>query len=454
MIQDTLLIRHLPSALSHQEKSELLKHFGAVDVKIVGPETKKSNLVFARFENNRAAEIAVGKLHLLNVLGERISAEFARGPNPAAVEPVEETPLNVNVEKQDRIVKAREAFLKKLGLSIKNYDFSQPPPLNIYYQYPPPTRDVLENICKAMANVPKLYNQVLHLMNKMNLPCPFTDKYPLESDLFKKEFETPAEEKVKDLSAENVKEISTTEDESEVGSEDDQQTTEIIPMKRKRTKEKKVIKRPKFTKPQITVQTSKSGLKADDVFENAPKDQVSKKIELKITSNLTSIQESIEKQTFEQTQGFQVVKVAPQKPEKQIESESMEESTSEVSVEFISADQLAANRVSSKDQKVLPVFKNYQPGAPSCRLYIKNLGKQVQSKDLHFIYRRYYRPELDQVQGSMFDIRLMQEGRMKGQAFITLQSVNQAQLALKETNGYILKDKPMVVQFARSALAK
>lgn len=44
----------------------------------------------------------------------------------------------------------------------------------------------------------------------------------------------------------------------------------------------------------------------------------------------------------------------------------------------------------------------------------------------------------------------MQEGRMKGQAFITLQNVMQAQMALEETNGYILKDKPMVVQFAKA----
>ena len=43
---------------------------------------------------------------------------------------------------------------------------------------------------------------------------------------------------------------------------------------------------------------------------------------------------------------------------------------------------------------------------------------------------------------------------MKGQAFITLQNVKQAEKALKETNGYILKDKPLVVQFARSAKAK
>lgn len=49
-----------------------------------------------------------------------------------------------------------------------------------------------------------------------------------------------------------------------------------------------------------------------------------------------------------------------------------------------------------------------------------------------------------------YDIRLMQEGRMKGQAFVTLQNVAQAQLALEETNGYILKDKPMVVQFGKA----
>jgi U11/U12 small nuclear ribonucleoprotein SNRNP65 len=48
----------------------------------------------------------------------------------------------------------------------------------------------------------------------------------------------------------------------------------------------------------------------------------------------------------------------------------------------------------------------------------------------------------------------MTEGRMKGQAFITLQNTKQAETALKETNGYILKNKPLVIQFARSAKTK
>lgn len=58
---------------------------------------------------------------------------------------------------------------------------------------------------------------------------------------------------------------------------------------------------------------------------------------------------------------------------------------------------------------------------------------------MHYYYL-YYR----------YDVRLMQEGRMKGQAFITLQNNLQAKMALEETNGYILKDKPMIVQFAKA----
>lgn len=44
-----------------------------------------------------------------------------------------------------------------------------------------------------------------------------------------------------------------------------------------------------------------------------------------------------------------------------------------------------------------------------------------------------------------FDIVLMKEGRMKGQAFVGLPSVQSAEKALQETNGYVLFDKPLVV---------
>ena len=44
-----------------------------------------------------------------------------------------------------------------------------------------------------------------------------------------------------------------------------------------------------------------------------------------------------------------------------------------------------------------------------------------------------------------FDIRLMQTGRMKGQAFVGLPEGGVAARALQETNGYMLHGKPMVV---------
>lgn len=44
-----------------------------------------------------------------------------------------------------------------------------------------------------------------------------------------------------------------------------------------------------------------------------------------------------------------------------------------------------------------------------------------------------------------FDVRLMKEGRMKGQAFITLPSEEKAKRALRDAHGYILHGKPMVI---------
>ena len=84
------------------------------------------------------------------------------------------------------------------------------------------------------------------------------------------------------------------------------------------------------------------------------------------------------------------------------------------------------------------------------RLYIENLSKKVYETHLRRIYGRYI--DFDNIEEKeLFDIRLMKEGRMKGQAFVTLPNEEKAIRALHETNGYMLIDKPIAVQFARSA---
>ena len=42
-------------------------------------------------------------------------------------------------------------------------------------------------------------------------------------------------------------------------------------------------------------------------------------------------------------------------------------------------------------------------------------------------------------------MHVMQSGRMKGQAFIALPSEELAAIVLRDTNGYLLQDRPMVV---------
>jgi U11/U12 small nuclear ribonucleoprotein 65 kDa protein len=95
------------------------------------------------------------------------------------------------------------------------------------------------------------------------------------------------------------------------------------------------------------------------------------------------------------------------------------------------------------------LYKNYQRGAPSQRLYIKNLNnKHVDERILHSIYDRYSDESFP------IDIRLLRDGKMKGQAFISLPNEDIALRALNDTNGYVLYEKPMIVQFARSAKPK
>ncbi|CAH2039175.1 unnamed protein product, partial [Iphiclides podalirius] len=115
--------------------------------------------------------------------------------------------------------------------------------------------------------------------------------------------------------------------------------------------------------------------------------------------------------------------------------------------------ELSQNRLSYREMESYPVFKNYHPGQPSMRLYIKNLAKTVTEQDVKRIYR-YYIDNLSEQEQIGFDVRVMQEGRMKGQAFVTFPSLKIAEAALLETNGFMLKGKPMVVNFARAANKK
>ena len=113
---------------------------------------------------------------------------------------------------------------------------------------------------------------------------------------------------------------------------------------------------------------------------------------------------------------------------------------------------IARNRLNENQLRLFDngrLYRNYERGQPSRRLYIKNLDtKHVDERILHSIYDRYKQDSFQ------IDIRLMREGKMKGQAFVTLPNEEMALHALNDTNGFVLHEKPMIVQFARTAKPK
>jgi len=102
-------------------------------------------------------------------------------------------------------------------------------------------------------------------------------------------------------------------------------------------------------------------------------------------------------------------------------------------------------RLSSSELQALPVYKNYKTGEPSNKLYIKNLDKSVADQQLRELYAKYTAPE-------HLDIKVMQQGRMKGQAFVTFLRPNEPEViaqALAETNGLLWHNKPMIVCYGK-----
>ncbi|CAL1683117.1 unnamed protein product [Lasius platythorax] len=448
---DTLRILHLPSHLSDDRRDALLQKYGAIKTKTTRLSDKYT-ITFAKFPSQQLAAEALMRLHQLNVRGQYLSVQYAKKSvfTELSEQDIQHEPPTSDEAKVETVNKSHvQAFLRKLNNWTMNHDFSQPPPPNIKYKYMAPTKSILIRIAIQLLKVPAFYTQVLHLMNKMNLPPPF-EELEAEFPMLKEVYNVEKYKDIFDILHEHTNE-EVEEEESELESDgEDVRPPEIIPVKRKRPQSTKRLKIPKFVNPAKSIATSSSTqkvIKPEDMFEPVQREEIKNlKIELKtLDKSLDEASANKQDNTITIDGGFGLMSPVNKTTKDTKDSENAETQNNK----FITSEELAANRISINDQRVLPVFKNYHPGKPSNRLYIKNLAKQVETKDLHYIYERYVIAGLKDVENE-YDVRLMQEGRMKGQAFITLQNNLQAKMALEETNGYILKDKPMVVQFAKA----
>lgn len=457
----TLFVRNFPASLKAEEKENLLKHFGALQTKCLAQGGKVKNSAFATFKSDQETKHALGRLHQLEVLGSRLIVQYAKEsqkkhfPHLANFpEPKFQAPDKGQTQiPEDDLTSKLEEFHHKLNSISPNFGLLYPISPKLRYQYPPPSPTIISNIAHALIAVPKLYTQVLHLMNKMNLPAPFgpmTPAPPIQPDPLL----LTMEQRQAILQAQDMESSEESELESD-GEGNVQKPKAELPLKRPGGRTKRTVKRPKLQQliaPPAAHHKETTAILPTEVFE-LPQEQASKKIEFKLNPMETP---SIIAQQQQPAPATEVVEggfgqFAP--TQQANEDDQNQGNDSGAGSEFISRQELRNNKISRDEMRRMSIFKNYDTGEPTTRLYIKNLSKQVEEKDLRHIYGGYVDMK-SEVECNMFDIRLMHEGRMKGQAFVNLPSEKKAQSALRDTNGYMLYGKPLVVHFARSAKPK
>ena len=118
----------------------------------------------------------------------------------------------------------------------------------------------------------------------------------------------------------------------------------------------------------------------------------------------------------------------------------------------LSLQDILKHRISKEEMTQQKAFANYSYGEPSTKLYLRNMVKDVTADDILKLFGCFFDND-DQAKEQVrfisvmrrsLEIRVM-EGRMKGQAFVTFPSVELAREALTTVNGYLLRDKPVVV---------
>ena len=118
----------------------------------------------------------------------------------------------------------------------------------------------------------------------------------------------------------------------------------------------------------------------------------------------------------------------------------------------VSLQDILKHRISKEEMSHQKAFKNYSYGDPSCKLYLRNMAKDVTADDLLRLFGCFFDSDEEasaytvemEMKCRKLEIRIM-EGRMRGQAFITFPSVELAREALVTVNGYLLKEKPIVI---------
>ncbi|CAI5720418.1 unnamed protein product [Peronospora farinosa] len=200
-----LRVRNLPTVLSNEAITSFFTHYGAIRVRVLqhrnaaassGKEPgamtcQQAQKVIATFATREAQQNARQRLHLLEIAGHHLQVEVVG--EKAATTSSERKPETVEshdtVSLQSQLPPLPKGLpppLPRTGIPMQKNLYAPvplaphlglnyaPSPL-LEYKYPKASESIVRNIANALIALPRFYTQVLHLMNKMNLPPPFEE---------------------------------------------------------------------------------------------------------------------------------------------------------------------------------------------------------------------------------------------------------------------------------------
>ncbi|CAM0908852.1 unnamed protein product [Alopecurus aequalis] len=406
----TLLVRHLPETITQEMLSRLFSHYGATSIR---PCSGKDEM---------AANQAQSLLNRLRFLGKVLIVERANQPNAKNANEKHQDQLaqgmpqvpSMNSQNHKNSASTSEPIASRLGV-----DYPFPPHLE--YAYPPPDGNILTNIVNSLIAVPRFYSQVLHLMNKMNLPAPF--RMALPTPPLPSEVPAPPPPPPQPSMTEKLHMADLSSDESEMESSD-----EDVDRKIKRAKHEAIVG------PAVDKSV------AHEAVEVKPAALVSNEL-----------------QVIKKKNPVMQIKIIPRVARKEladqstIDKELASRDEQREEKHFATPQEIEKEKLPTEEILSLPMFKNYTPGNLASVLYIKNLAKDFVHDDFYYVLGSVFE-SMDAARSGL-TIKLMQEGRMRGQAFVTFPSVEVAQRALSLAHGYVFKGKPMIIQFGRNPAA-
>lgn len=459
----SLIIRNFPVSFTEDEIRKFIQMFDPIHIQIF----IEHHAAIVEFSDKDHARHILSLLHQERLEDNRISVEFApKNRNQRLKQFLNEnqcTKCAIKVEVPQQQFNGKGSTLKRLYATADGFDLEQPPPSYLYYEYPKINRNIIDSICIALEISPKFYIQVLHLMNRMNLEPPFIaddknlkfESLTLNNPIERVAVSTQTDEIIwQNLIRNKRKFVESDESEMETSSgadSDGQPTTEP--------------KRKKINKHELLKHRQRNLLKMQRLQTEQAKSVFSEKPFLQLNIN-----EAFDLQGKKSTSHIKII--VPQeikcvdRPSEAIEIKEITEVEQE-STNIITKTEIDENRIPAGQLKTHPMFQNYNPGAISNCLYIKNIAKEVTEDDLRAIYNRYLEENCNG-EGNIrsIDVRLMQTGRMRGQCFVTFDGpyldcnddydetkaknkYAMVEKALRDTNGLIVKSKPLVVVYGK-----